>query len=52
MGRDETLHLSNHAFYTRRSDHAWKKAFADAGLELIKEQLQLGFPEGLYPVKL
>ena len=52
MSRDEALYLSNRAFYTRRSDHAWKKAFADAGLELIKEQLQLGFPEGLYPVKL
>ncbi|KAI0362138.1 hypothetical protein OH77DRAFT_1466527 [Trametes cingulata] len=35
-----------------RSDLAWKKAFADAGLRIIHEQVQQGFPEGLYPVKM
>ncbi|KAI0374926.1 DUF858-domain-containing protein [Pilatotrama ljubarskyi] len=35
-----------------RSDLAWKKAFADAGLRVIHEQVQQGFPEGLYPVKM
>ncbi|KAI0082638.1 DUF858-domain-containing protein [Panus rudis PR-1116 ss-1] len=35
-----------------RSDMAWKKAFADAGLTLLHEQLQLGFPPGLYDVKM
>lgn len=34
-----------------RSDLAWKKVFADAGLKLLKEEVQEGFPEGLYPVK-
>ncbi|EMD38451.1 hypothetical protein CERSUDRAFT_113610 [Gelatoporia subvermispora B] len=34
-----------------RSDLAWKRAFAEAGLRLIHEQVQDGFPEGLYPVK-
>ncbi|CDO69513.1 hypothetical protein BN946_scf184785.g18 [Trametes cinnabarina] len=35
-----------------RSDLAWKKAFADAGLRVIHEQVQHGFPEGLYTVKM
>ena len=35
----------------RRSDLAWKKIFKDAGLTLIKEEVQHGLPEGLYPVK-
>ncbi|KAF7792966.1 hypothetical protein EIP86_004069 [Pleurotus ostreatoroseus] len=35
-----------------RSDAAWKKTFVKAGLTLIYEQLQLGFPEGLYDVKM
>ncbi|OCH94932.1 methyltransferase domain-containing protein [Obba rivulosa] len=35
-----------------RSDLVWKKAFSEAGLHLIHEQVQHGFPEGLYPVKM
>ena len=35
-----------------RSDLAYKKAFADAGLHLVKEDMQLGFPPELYPVKM
>ena len=35
-----------------RSDLAWRKGFADAGLKVIHEQVQKGFPEGLYPVKM
>ncbi|KIP09529.1 hypothetical protein PHLGIDRAFT_102746 [Phlebiopsis gigantea 11061_1 CR5-6] len=35
-----------------RSDKAWKKAFTRAGLTLIYEQVQRGFPEGLYQVKM
>ena len=35
-----------------RSDAAWKKTFVKAGLTLIHEQLQRGFPEGLYDVKM
>lgn len=34
-----------------RSDTAWKDAFRDAGLALIKEDVQKGFPSGLYEVK-
>ncbi|KAF5373553.1 hypothetical protein D9758_000594 [Tetrapyrgos nigripes] len=37
--------------YTR-SDMAWKAAFKRAGLRLIREQIQEGLPEGLYPVKM
>ena len=35
-----------------RSDTAWKGAFRDAGLTLIKEEVQKGFPLGLYEVKM
>jgi protein N-terminal methyltransferase len=35
-----------------RSDSIFKEIFEVAGLELIKEQKQLGFPTGLYEVKL
>ncbi|KAH9901420.1 AdoMet dependent proline di-methyltransferase-domain-containing protein [Cubamyces lactineus] len=35
-----------------RSDLAWKQAFAEAGLRVVHEQIQCGFPEGLYPVKM
>jgi protein N-terminal methyltransferase len=34
-----------------RSDLAWKQVFEQAGLALIKEQVQEGLPEGLYAVK-
>ncbi|KZT70162.1 DUF858-domain-containing protein [Daedalea quercina L-15889] len=35
-----------------RSDLAWKRAFKDAGLTLVHQQLQRGFPEGLYAVNM
>ncbi|KAG5650767.1 hypothetical protein H0H81_011106 [Sphagnurus paluster] len=35
-----------------RSDRAWKDIFDQAGLHLIKEQIQHGLPEGLYVVKM
>ncbi|KAG7092517.1 hypothetical protein E1B28_008868 [Marasmius oreades] len=35
-----------------RSDAAWKTAFSAAGLEVVREQVQKGLPEGLYPVKM
>ncbi|KAI0933087.1 hypothetical protein AcV7_004666 [Taiwanofungus camphoratus] len=35
-----------------RSDLAWKKVFKDAGLQLVHEQIQHGFPDGLYAVKM
>ncbi|KZT09498.1 DUF858-domain-containing protein [Laetiporus sulphureus 93-53] len=35
-----------------RSDQAWKKVFKDAGLRLIRERVQGGFPPGLYVVKM
>ena len=37
---------------TMRSDLAWKKAFAEAGLTLVHQQLQRGFPDGLYAVNM
>ncbi|TDL24765.1 hypothetical protein BD410DRAFT_60326 [Rickenella mellea] len=35
-----------------RSDNAWKAAFREAGLTLLKEETQLGLTPGLYPVKM
>jgi protein N-terminal methyltransferase len=35
-----------------RSDSLFKEIFEAAGLVLIKEQKQIGFPAGLYEVKL
>ena len=35
-----------------RSETAWKKCFAEAGLDLFCERVQLGLPEGLYVVKM
>jgi len=35
-----------------RSDHAWKQCFEAAGLRILKEEVQLGLPEGLYAVKM
>lgn len=35
-----------------RSDQAWKAAFREAGLNLIKQQTQLGLPQGLYIVNM
>ncbi|KAJ7097863.1 alpha-N-methyltransferase NTM1 [Mycena belliarum] len=35
-----------------RSDLAWKDVFAQAGLEIIHEQVQEGLPAGLYVVKM
>lgn len=35
-----------------RSDEKWKRCFADAGLSVIRSELQSGFPRGLYPVKM
>jgi len=35
-----------------RSDAAWKKLFKEAGLTLVKEQVQRGLPKGLYEVKM
>lgn len=35
-----------------RSDKAWKYAFKQAGLTLFREELQTGFPEELFDVKM
>ncbi|KAK2466873.1 hypothetical protein APHAL10511_001131 [Amanita phalloides] len=35
-----------------RSDMAWKELFKLAGLKIVKEQVQYGFPEALYKVKM
>ncbi|KAK0228613.1 alpha-N-methyltransferase NTM1 [Armillaria fumosa] len=35
-----------------RSDSAWKAVFTQAGLRLVREQVQEGLPEGLYTVKM
>jgi len=35
-----------------RSDQKWLSIFREAGLTLIKEKVQLGFPDGLFTVKM
>ncbi|KAK5104718.1 hypothetical protein LTS08_002610 [Lithohypha guttulata] len=35
-----------------RSDRKWKALFEEAGLKIIKMELQSGFPKSLYPVKM
>jgi len=35
-----------------RSDKAWKHAFEQAGLRMVREQIQDGLPEGLFVVKM
>lgn len=35
-----------------RSDLAFKNVFRDAGLKIIREKIQHGLPQGLYPVKM
>jgi protein N-terminal methyltransferase len=35
-----------------RSDKAWKQTFEQAGLRLVREQIQDGLPEGLFVVKM
>lgn len=35
-----------------RSDKKWKALFDEAGLKIVKMELQTGFPKSLYPVKM
>lgn len=35
-----------------RSDYLWKQLFDEAGLSLLKEQVQESFPDNIYPVKM
>jgi hypothetical protein len=51
-GKRSLLHPRNDVDILGRSDMMWKKLFAEAGLELVKEQLQYGLPEFLYDVKM
>lgn len=43
---------SLHRCWYFRSDAAWKLVFKRAGLDLIKDQVQEGLPEGLFVVKM
>jgi len=38
-------------WFANRTDQDFKKVFERAGLRLVKEELQRGFPKELYPVK-
>jgi protein N-terminal methyltransferase len=42
----------SHYLVKSRSDLAWKKLFANAGLKLVSERVQLGLPSFLYDVKM
>jgi len=35
-----------------RSDHKFRRLFEDAGLKIVKMEVQSGFPKSLYPVKM
>ncbi len=35
-----------------RSDLHWKKVFREAGLSILREQVQIGLPRGLFTVKM
>ncbi len=35
-----------------RSNKKWEEIFAEAGLTIVKEQVQLGLPAGLFMVKM
>jgi len=35
-----------------RSDQVWKEMFEKSGLRLLKEEVQKGFPSGLFAVKM
>ena len=34
-----------------RTDENWRRIFQEAGLELLKTELQTGFPKNLLPVR-
>lgn len=48
---DELIQKSLSIILVIRSDKAWKVVFQNAGLTLLKEEVQLGLPEGLFVVK-
>ncbi|KAF8343953.1 alpha-N-methyltransferase NTM1 [Cantharellus anzutake] len=50
-GGPDQAYDSDDASFTR-SDQKWRSIFREAGLTLIKDTVQLGFPEGLYTVKM
>ncbi|CAE6448964.1 unnamed protein product [Rhizoctonia solani] len=49
-GEAITIYAEDDSSVTR-SDAAWKRAFKEAGLSIIKEEVQEGLPEGLLEVK-
>ncbi|KAG8771948.1 hypothetical protein FRC20_004234 [Serendipita sp. 405] len=49
-GEPEAIYDSDDSSITR-SDSGWKQLFGQAGVTLVKEEVQKGFPEGLYEVK-
>ncbi|CAE7215162.1 unnamed protein product [Rhizoctonia solani] len=49
-GEPVSIYAEDDSTFTR-SDAAWKRVFKEAGLSLIKEEVQEGLPEGLLEVK-
>jgi len=49
-GPDQSYDSEDFSF--TRSHQRWLSVFREAGLTLIKEKVQLGFPEGLFTVKM
>ncbi|EJD52925.1 DUF858-domain-containing protein [Auricularia subglabra TFB-10046 SS5] len=50
-GNPDTVFCEEDSSVTR-SNLAWIKQFTAAGLSVLRNELQLGFPEGLYPVRM
>ncbi|KAI8907342.1 alpha-N-methyltransferase NTM1 [Gorgonomyces haynaldii] len=51
IARTQRVHDQEDSSFTRTLDE-FKQCFEDAGLSVVKEELQEGFPEGLFPVRL
>ena len=47
-----TLGYSSDSTTRFRSDLHWKMVFREAGLSLLREQVQIGLPRGLFTVKM
>lgn len=50
--KSKGFHVDKDDSSVTRSDSLFKRAFRDAGLEVIREELQVNFPQDLYKVKM
>ena len=48
----QTVYFDSEDSSVNRTDPLYKIIFEKAGLELVKEEVQKGFPDNLFPVKM